>query len=135
MVNESLKKIVPPLELCQQIPEGKFADSVFEWYVPSGAAAKEAFAPCVIIRNYSAASGSKDNCPAPTLAEILEALPTRIERPLERFLVLYDARNTKGTFQVGYTGWITGNDPRFREQDRNPATAALRLWLKMEVGQ
>lgn len=31
----NLKSIVPPLELCKQIPAGEFEDSVFAWRYPA----------------------------------------------------------------------------------------------------
>jgi hypothetical protein len=65
----NLKDLVPPQELCKQIPEGEFADSCFVRFGNK---------PYIIIerRLIRKDAGRKDNVfPAPTLQELLIALP------------------------------------------------------------
>lgn len=63
----TLEQLVPPLELCQQIPDGAFADSALVW-----------------VRMYRSQAIGLDErdgcceeivCPAPTLEEIMKKLP------------------------------------------------------------
>ena len=61
----NLKSIVPPLELCKQIPEGEFEDSAMAWYNFHGV---------LILRwrdNLENLTGVRP-IPAPTLEEILD---------------------------------------------------------------
>lgn len=63
----TLEQLVPPLELCQQIPDGAFADSALVW-----------------VRMYRSQAIGLDErdgcceeivCPAPTLEEIMAKMP------------------------------------------------------------
>ena len=66
----TVEDLVPPLELCQQIPEGEFADSAFVW-TQETAATKQWF----VCHREDLYVGWKSNVnlppvyPAPTLAE------------------------------------------------------------------
>lgn len=64
----NLESIVPPVELCKQIPEGEFEDSALVWVDGNTQNPFEVF---VEPRRY-AIDGT--HCPAPTLAEILESI-------------------------------------------------------------
>lgn len=127
----NLETLVPPLGLCKQIPEGAFADSVFEWNThgkTDGSAELQVKASDKWRYGFY--------FPAPTLAEILEALPTRIMgRDNCRFyLRLCDFRLVpQGYWQIGYAhtsprGFVFA-EGQHRHDQTNPATAALRLWL------
>ena len=72
-----LEHLVPPVELCAQIPEGEFKDSIFSWvhstvYMPPDGQGTD-----VLFVTWS----HRDDfclrriCPAPTLKEILSATP------------------------------------------------------------
>lgn len=126
-----LETLVAPLELCKQIPAGCFDDSALVWFFDGSSW-------WVNAREFEATS--EQEYPAPTLTEILEALPTRI--PVDGLLCslqLLDTRNKPWEdWQVGYAretlyGLIVSSE--FRERDKNPATAALRLWLKINKTQ
>lgn len=63
----NLKNIVPPVELCKQIPAGEFGDSALTWYN---------FRGIPILRwrdNLEKLTGVRP-IPAPTLEEVLEAI-------------------------------------------------------------
>ena len=140
MENKGLKKIVPPLELCQQIPQGSFDDSALVWQCTmflSSQPPKKVWE--VVPRNSFCCHGNPD-APAPTLQEIMEALPTIQHSSFgaEYFLVLIDYRNVHTGWGVGYGRLQDGTFKGLNgaaKGDANPSTAALRLWLKMEVGQ
>lgn len=124
-----LEDLVPPMELCKQIPEGKFEGSVFAWALSNGNLDYVEYRDTLQV-----AIGSRIIAPAPTLQEIIDALPTYIEEHGKRFyLCLFDARNMpSATFQIGYARAAHhGLEPsELREKDANLATAALKLWLE-----
>ena len=130
-----LETLVPPLEMCKQIPVGKFADSVYAYrrVARSLFETTPVYTICLHI-----ASEKLEHYPAPTLAEILEALPTSISESKEKFyLYLLDTRNKpENDWQVGYAheafyGLYCSKKRKAR--DTNPATAALKLFLGMEA--
>lgn len=126
-----LEGIVPSLEDCKLIPHGAFPDSALVWTRDVG---KSEF--------YVAIREDVEFCrlgminapplfPAPTLAEILEKLPTERHG---RFLVIFDVTNKGRGYQIGYTGLIDGElstDVGSSYGDINPTTAALRLWMRV----
>lgn len=63
-----LENIVPPLELCKQIPAGEFADSALVWVGGSTQKPSDVF---VEPRRYVIDGTHR---PAPTLEEVLEAI-------------------------------------------------------------
>ena len=119
------KDIVPPFEMCVQIPSEKFIDSVFVWVFEYGKWEIQPRAHFV---------DKKDGIyPAPTLQEIIAELT-----PGE------DGCGELTQFGKDKHGWFMmtsfeGNDDgygsgfeTYEEKDRdNPATAALKLWLKL----
>lgn len=64
----NLESIVPPLELCKQIPEGEFEDSALVWVDGSTQNPNDIF---VEQRRYAIEGTHR---PAPTLEEILDAI-------------------------------------------------------------
>lgn len=124
-----LENLVPPLELCQQMPEGSFDDSALVWQASTTAIELEWI---VVPRGQS--EPIMWRLPAPTLAEILEALPTCIPGAKKHhfYLRLFDLRLNKAGMGVGYAhsasrGFVLAKE--MYKCDANPATAALRLWL------
>lgn len=67
-----LENLVPPLELCKQIPAGEFEDSALVWEK------SEKYFQATEIIDYEykvvARDESKGGFPAPTLEEVLEAI-------------------------------------------------------------
>ena len=105
----NLENLVPPLELCQKIPAGKFEDSALiidEYGIVYGRGGTIAKNMMVGMKTY----------PAPTLAEIMDALVV-IGDPCvywEGGFYVRDDDNNKTTYDM-----------------TNPATAALKLWFKL----
>ena len=125
-----LKDIVPPLELCKQIPAAEFEDSVLVWRERIGNISRD---DRVKIRepadiSYKVESAEVNYFPAPTLAEIFKVLPETIDTPEDEFCVLslMPSRDDdeEDMFWIGYNNT--------NEEDANPAAAALRLWLKVK---
>ena len=122
-----LESIVPPPELCDEIPEGCFADSALigiysdgEWIVLPRSKELEAIT----------------HVPAPTLAEIMEALPKSIEddRHHREFILIRNSLGRHGDWQIGYaTIFHRGLEAsRFVAADPDrPECATLELWLQL----
>lgn len=115
----NLTDLVPPLELCKKIPAGEFEDSAFAWWQITPFEEWQ-----VVVRS------TLTTIAAPTLQEILAALPPYGKN--EQILACcvpdwadFDARVFGEHWRVGYTGNCSIND-------KNPATAALKLWLKLK---
>lgn len=129
-----LKNIVPPLELCKQIPAGEFEDSVLVWE-----RYERFFRGIDIIgqsdrvkfrnddqNNTVSRCSSTQYYPAPTLAEILAKLPFTDGNNLTPICC--------GRWVDDLSIWVVGyrNIDELRKTDKNnPAAAALRLWLAM----
>ena len=129
----NLKDLVPPPELFELIPKEKFQDSALVWH---GVSTPVGYMHVLVRRNEVALNAFGFIYPAPTLAEILEALPTSISESKEKFyLYLLDTRNKpENDWQVGYAheafyGLYCSKKRKAR--DTNPATAALKLWLEV----
>lgn len=115
-----LKTLVPPLELCQQIPQGSFDDSALVWQCTmflSSMPPKHVWE----VKPRSECFGHED-APAPTLEEIMDELVCRTNEPCVQW----------------NGGWYVSGDRlngKGRPEAHNPVssvTAALRLWLKVE---
>lgn len=108
-----LEDLVSPLELCKQIPEGEFKDSALEWVNVNYVTRKWAVR---MRRAWTTSTSLRSQCeahPAPTLAEILEELPTVVgSTPHKKFLVFFDTRNIDSSYQIGYaaTSGTSGRD-------------------------
>lgn len=108
-----LKDIVPPLELCKQIPAGEFEESVLVW-TEHGVRSSEELSRLEFCKNLTI---RKLTFPAPTLAEILAELPEGVQMRMRT------ARNRERHFQIyhySYEAWTN-----------LPAAAALRMWLRI----
>lgn len=116
-----LEEIVPPLELCRKIPAGEFKDSVLVWRKRIGNISRD---DRVKVRepediSYKNEFAEVNYFPAPTLAEIMAELP-------EGTLVMMDAPGV-------WTAIAESGTTNVKiEKDSTPATAALRLWLKIK---
>ena len=122
----NLKALVPSLKLCKQIPAGKFGDSYFTWCLVSPAFLEGM--GCGSVRNNQwrilntpfrerRLPGILDQFPAPTLAEILDELS-------KTYTLIDVIQQVDGEWHV--SGWKTPV-----KLDKNPATAALKLWLEV----
>ena len=134
MSKRELKDLVPPLELCKQIPSGAFEDSALVWFGHD----KVYFPPPVhsdmevVPRNELGVTchvfletGVRQLYPAPTLAEILEKFDrfAGASRFKHQWMASYE-KHPEGEFKWGDLIEI---------RDTDAATAALRLFLGMEA--
>lgn len=117
-----LKDIVPPLELCEQIPGGEFEDSVLVWDIHGHGKfdkwhVEKRVNRSVRFGDYGIMSPPHADIPAPTLAEILAKLPEGVQMRMRT------ARNRERHFQIYHYSYETWTNL--------PAAAALRLWLRV----
>lgn len=135
-----LESIVPPLELCKQIPPLEFEDSVLVWkhheiffrgidiMDQTDRVTFRADEQNDIVSTYS----STRYYPAPTLAEILDELGNKT-------VCLYDGIRYEVSVCIREcdSGTKEHQWRQYGEADRNPASAALRMWLRIrrEVGR
>lgn len=130
----NLTDIVPPLELCKLIPEGEFEETALAFACqPDDDDEEEVniFTRDMIKHLENRWGGTPYTLyPAPTLQEILAALPPYGKN--ETILACcvpdwadFNARVFGEHWRVGYTGNCSIND-------KNPAAAALKLWLKLK---
>ena len=122
----NLTDLVPPLELCKLIPDGKFEDSV-HWYRWSWIDQKyllDRGKPDVRLYREPCPCGMKYLYPAPTLQEIMEELI--ILSPFAiKICKSFNEWDIECCIAVGY------EERYFSAYSvKNPATAALRLWLR-----
>lgn len=116
----NLKSIVPPLELCKQIPEGEFEDSALVWVYDDVVGFLCRTSGCEqihkkewqLVHNHPRKIAIRRKCgkeiyPAPTLEEILEAI-----------------REIKT--------WDTLTMTRKTDDKTKLATAALRQWFYLK---
>lgn len=129
-----LEDIVPPLELCKLIPAKEFEDSVLVWkhheiffrgidiMDQTDRVTFRADEQNNIVSTYS----STRYYPAPTLAEILDELGNKT-------VCLYDGIHYEVSVCIREcdSGTKEHQWRQYGEADRNPAAAALRLWLAM----
>lgn len=127
----TLERIVPPLELCKQIPEGEFEDSALVWVYDDVVGFLCRTSGCEQIHkkewqlehNHPRKIAIRRKCgqeiyPAPTLAEILAKLPEGVQMRMRT------ARNRERHFQIYHYSYETWTNL--------PAAAALRLWFKVK---
>lgn len=133
----NLEKLVPPLELCKQIPNGEFADSALVWDNVSGYGCTD-WHVCkrvkrkVQLREFCVSPKHAD-VPAPTVEEILDDLPDKyIERDLSYTPVIIKPYDMFETYQIGYTNSCFEPFKGYRVRGDNLAEAALRLWFKVK---
>ena len=119
-----LEDLVPPLELCKQIPAGEFEDSAFIWHWEDNRKPQSEYWQFVLFRpaRDTDLDAIKDRVrPAPTLAEIMEALARLELRPSMDWLDIVNegifGRVCTKLGAVAFRGSI--------------AAAALRLYLEV----
>lgn len=114
----NLKNIVPPLELCKQIPEGEFGDSALVWVV------KGDHEECAQSTMFNAIPNSWKVFPAPTPEEIIIDIGKTHKHPV----LTYSHDHWEITCYTGYTNaklfWI--------KFEPTASDAALRLWFKVK---
>lgn len=127
-----IEDLVPPLKLCKQIPKGKFKDSALVWCEDEDG--------LELVMPREIAEFEKEGIPAPTLQEILEDMAVGDE--------IMESHSPELNYNRFCGGWIIRGrilnisvcDRIFRdwvdERDKtSPATAALKLWLKLNPSE
>lgn len=119
-----LEELVPPLELCKQIPDGAFEDSALVYGNPMG------WSPCLYPQLVTRDECSKPPliiAPAPTLEEIMAAMARMEVCPGVDMLVNIKGeicgRVDAGMRYVSFCGKST------------PSEAALKRWLDLNEGK
>jgi len=130
---KGLEKLVPLLELCREIPVGKFDDSALMlifWY-KSPNTPVEIRTRCEVENDPEFDDLVEDQriliYPAPTLQEILEAL----ESHGSVFTRRDDDDGWEVMLEIAGDDEGYGYDAKIERDTANPATAALRLWLEI----
>ena len=114
------RDLVPPLELCKKIPAGEFKDSAFNWF------SNNYFGGWNVERRQMTYffTDNGELYPAPTLQEILEELHKLQEDVFLKWS------------ETAYNEWLvdayTHNVNNHQAHDKNPATAALKVWLELK---
>ena len=120
---KGLEKLVPPLELCKQIPEGAFCDSALVHAVvfckSCSLSANNVVVPSSVVEDND---GYRYICPAPTLQEILAVLPC------DMLADFYLSPTDRGTYRIDM---VTNDTASEIANGDTPATAALKLWMEM----
>jgi len=124
------ENLVPRLEMCKEIPEGCFADSALVWLVSKTSGKSFVFPRKFHISSEKSVIGA----PAPTLAEIMEALPRSICADGQKYYLgqLSDTETCRWKICYGassFYGLAILRGPC--AADKNPAIAALRVWLSL----
>ena len=118
---DALEKLVPKLDLCKQIPPGAFENSALVWSYSCDKRKTEPFIEerdCIDFCRRNMVN-APPVYPAPTLAEIMEACPDCFSRRYPK------AKPKWGVVFLRKRGLV--EDVEF--DDKNPATAALKLWM------
>ena len=117
-----LEDLVPPPELCKLIPAGEFEDSAFEWF------SNYHFGGWHVERRGLAGSLSDNGelYPAPTLQEIMAEL-INLSPCAIKICKSFNEWNIECCIAVEY-----GERYLSADSVNNPATAALKLWLKLK---
>ncbi len=132
----TLETIVPDLELCVLIPDGKFNESALVW--------SRTFRPyhegdVTVVENVCQRAmkhlqvtqyvSRQEVHPAPTLAEVLADLPPGATG----FCTIQDTQSNYAGCKIDTSIQFAADDAyELEDFDQNPANAALRLWLKLK---
>lgn len=109
----NLTDLVPPLYLCKLIPEVEFQESALYWGTQFNGTIADVFPrECGFCDKFHIVTDCIVS-PAPTLQEILEDLPQGVEL----------SRDSE---------WFCSLDMTNEYYDNTPATAALKVWLKLK---
>ena len=118
MTDKTLESLVPPLDLCKRIPQGKFADSALVYGNPMG------WSPCLYPQLVTrSCDPSLVIAPAPTLEEIMEAL-ARLE--------LCPGIDLDVNIKGEVCGFVNAACRNVSFCGGSSATAALRLWFDVK---
>lgn len=115
----SLESLVPSLELCQRLQSDDFPESALVWSLVGTKFCEEGMYDIIDVITRERGKQTNIQHPAPTSDEIMEKLPLGT-------ILQQDAPGV----------WICiahGGEPGIKiEKADTPATAALRLWMKIK---
>lgn len=138
--DKRLERIVPPRELCQKIPAGKFANSALVWQCTMFLSSEPPKKVWEVIPRSECFSSTPD-APAPTLEEILdefEILTLAAPKECDPTHQMDENRQYASTIgglkiQVTMTSWKELLEPpKMAVPIPKTATAALKLWFDVE---
>lgn len=125
----SLEKLVPPPELCKQIPEGQFKNSALLW--------TQGVEDMFIDFRDARPEDEEGNLPAPTLPEIMDALYTEDAGTHECTLEFVTCERNRSGWEVDTSYACNANCADCAEckdvavaDTNNPAVALLKVYLK-----
>lgn len=118
---KGLENIVPPPDLCKQIPEGKFDDSALVWARPGNIGVLVGEDDLWEIFERASLEKTEEMLPAPTLAEILEEIDPSFDADIT-------VRHHFGQWTVEYRHYP--QDGVASDNDKS-TIAALKLWLEV----
>lgn len=137
-----LEDLVPPLELCKQIPQGEFEDTAFAWTLSDVVGFTCRTSGCeqfsgqewqIIRSNASRMSRARkrgeETYPAPTLQEIMRNIPTPYDAVFCRY---WDGDGDRAEEQ-----WNMGDSEcdlyvKNGYEGQDPTELALMWWLKQK---
>ena len=125
-----LKDIVPPPELCKLIPDGEFSNSALVWRVVRNTTTGERLWDDVFPRDCGqCGDGDEGNYPA--AGHVIASAPTLKEVMAE---LGQDYIKVGVDFRCYWICYVTDHygDEIAETDNGNPATAALKLWLKLK---
>lgn len=126
MEKKTLESLVPPLDLCKQIPQGAFENSVLVWFGHRHTDKTMKVVPrneLGVACQFFLQKGVRVAYPAPTLQEILAVLPC------DMLADFYLSPTDRGTYRIDM---VTNDTASEIANADNPATAALRLWFDVK---
>lgn len=119
-----LEELVSSLGLCRKIPEGEFEDSALVWRVSNCSFPQEDEFFEIHERDKCESWMKEKQIPAPTLQEILEEL-----RKLQEDVFL---KWSETAYNEWFVNAYTHNKEDYQAHDKNPATAALKVWFELK---
>ena len=155
-MNNSFHQLVPSAELCQKIPDDAFQESALVHAIPYGvggdgkltpALGYEVFPRNMVVcdesltgKDYKDFDGSHgvvycySMIPAPTLQEIMDALYADAEGCCQIVNCFYDKEgwDVVADYEC-HDGSGYGSSCVQRKDVKNPANAALKIWLGIDV--
>ena len=114
-----LESLVPPRDLCQQIPPGSFDDSALV-FLKQNAGNKYHPELWLVVERESTVDG-ETYFPAPTLAEIMADVGRS-----NCITCMHTTKYWVVNFDIGLKSWVCPSSAR-------PSEAALKLWLEFFV--
>lgn len=126
----NLTDLVPPPDLCKMIPAGEFSDSALVWRVVRNTVTGERLWDDVFPRECGRC-GDGEECNYPAVGRVIAGAPTMQEIMAK---LGQDYIKVGVNFRCHWICYVTDHygDEIAEIDNENPATAALKLWLKLK---